>query len=692
MNFRCKHMQRTDRLTSFFRVGWSSDSKGGKRLKTALFLLLLLAIGFSLRLRNLGDLTLCGDEGVQALALKGLLECGVPLVPSGLIYLRDAFFIYLQYALLQFVELTPYWIRFPSVLLGTLVLLPAYGLAKMLFDRKSAQLTVLLLTFSQFEIELSRYGRSYTLFQLLFVLALIFFYQGFLQNKKRYKIGFLITALFTFASHYLGAILLVLFLVPLLFKRCSGGDKLKLLFWAAAVLLGCFCYQKALFHLQSLSAAEITRIFPFETAGLSVIARSAAVVEHALYKPQFVGLQDPSHVISLHWALPVLCAVGCAWWCFYRIYPEADRRTFVFVLVMLLSACLHQYAFALSAFLFYVLFYLRDQSVLCSRPFRMLYRTLFITFLCWIIFLGVKSGWHLQELGVSLFGFPHLGKYFFFWYLVGWPVMSVVVIYALLVLLNRFLPQRRDPAAIFIPAVLVLSIVLASFFKSYAEARYTFHLYPLLVMLFSYAVVHLGRSLRSRRPNLFQKRRAGWAILAGVALLYASQDADPLQAWRIADRGYTTPKHPIRTQENWPPYVSFHQDHETPARYVQAHRSRNDLLIAIGGVHQLMLYHWYAGKVDYVVSPSDRKRWYYSILSRGIEVNYVTGSRIIHAPAEFDELLRRAPASVWLLGDMPLLTTGADFYPEADCRYLRAIIKRFDFIGRDNRTFAVKLK
>ena len=542
-----------------------------------------------------------------------------------------------------------------------------------------------MLTFSQFEIELSRYGRSYTLFQFLFVLALIFFYQGFLQNKKRYRIWFLITALLTFASHYLGAILFVLFLIPLLSTRCSGEDKRKLLLWAAGVLSGILCYQKGLPYLQSLTAAEISHISPFAPAGHPIIG-------HTLYEPQFVWLLDPLYAHSMLWMLPVLLAAGCAVWCLYRLYRGVDKRTFAFLLIMMLSACLHQYAFAVSAFLLYILFYLQDKTVLCSRSFRILYLYLSITLLWWVVFLRARSGLSLQELGVSLFGFPHLGKYFFFWYLFGWPVLSLVVLYALIVLLNRFLPERRDPAASFIPAILVLAIVLTSFFKSYAEVRYTFHLYPLLVMLFSYAAVHLGRTLLSKRPNLFQKRRAVWTMLAAVVLLFGSQDADPLQAWRIADRDYTTPKHPIRTQENWPPYVLFHQDHETPARYVQARRSRHDLLVAIGGVHQLGLYHWYAGKVDYVLSPSDRKQGYYSILNKGIEVNYITGSRIIRTPAEFDELLRHAPASVWLLGDKPLLATGADFYPEADCSYLRAIIKRFDFIGRDNMTFAVKLK
>ena len=137
MNFRCKHIRKTYRLVNFFRASSSPDSPPGERLRTILFLLLLLLIGFGLRLRNLGSLTLYGDEGLQALALKRLLEDGVPPVDSGLIYLRDVLSLYLQYALVQIAELNQYWLRFPSALLGTLVILPAYGPAKLLFDRQT---------------------------------------------------------------------------------------------------------------------------------------------------------------------------------------------------------------------------------------------------------------------------------------------------------------------------------------------------------------------------------------------------------------------------------------------------------------------------------------------------------------------------------------------------------------------------
>ena len=63
---------------------------------SVLLLLILIVIGFWLRVRHLGDLALIVDEGVQALAVKGILKYGVPKFDSGYIFTRALSFIYLQ--------------------------------------------------------------------------------------------------------------------------------------------------------------------------------------------------------------------------------------------------------------------------------------------------------------------------------------------------------------------------------------------------------------------------------------------------------------------------------------------------------------------------------------------------------------------------------------------------------------------
>src|SRR5690606_27472185 len=59
-----------------------------------LVVLLLTALGAYLRLANLGELGFRWDEDLTSLAVRAILEQGVPELPSGMIYLRGSWLRY----------------------------------------------------------------------------------------------------------------------------------------------------------------------------------------------------------------------------------------------------------------------------------------------------------------------------------------------------------------------------------------------------------------------------------------------------------------------------------------------------------------------------------------------------------------------------------------------------------------------
>ena len=67
---------------------FASPSKTQIRVSVALLVAAILAIGFWLRFKHLGDLGLVVDEGVEILAVEGILKHGLPKFDSGLIYRR----------------------------------------------------------------------------------------------------------------------------------------------------------------------------------------------------------------------------------------------------------------------------------------------------------------------------------------------------------------------------------------------------------------------------------------------------------------------------------------------------------------------------------------------------------------------------------------------------------------------------
>jgi predicted membrane-bound mannosyltransferase len=178
-------------------------------------LALLVISGFWLRARNLGDLGLIVDEGIQAMAVRGVLDSGLPRLDTGLMYARNLGLVYLQAAAARMFGLDELSLRLPGVLFGVAAILVSYLLAKELFGRWPGLLTATIMTFSVWEIEFSRYGRFYAPFQCMFLLSLYCFYRGFLRNDRSFKIWFLVAFAFTLPMHEMSVLLIPCFLIPL---------------------------------------------------------------------------------------------------------------------------------------------------------------------------------------------------------------------------------------------------------------------------------------------------------------------------------------------------------------------------------------------------------------------------------------------------------------------------------------------
>jgi hypothetical protein len=113
--------------------------------------------------------------------------------------------------------------------------------------------------------------------------------------------------------------------------------------------------------------------------------------------------------------------------------------------------------------------------------------------------------------------------------------------------------------------------------------------------------------------------------------------------------------------------------------------------MVIGPIHMVGVYHFYTGKVDYAVAPT-RTPNYFSLSKKGKLINYVTGSEILGGLPGLKTFLENGSKGVWLLGDYLLLIDENDFYSSTFKEYLRPLVKNPDFIGRDGRTFAVKMR
>ncbi len=184
-----------------------------------LIILVLMLLGFIIRIYSLATQSLWIDEGFSLNAALSILKHGVPLMDSGSYYLGYLLHTYLLSLFILIFRNEIFAGRFLSVLFGTLTIPLTYYLGKEIVNKKVGLFAAVLVTFSIWEIAWSRQARMYAQFQFFYLLSLLFFYR-FIQNKEAKTLA--LTVLFTLLtvlSHTLGYTLFLIYFIYLLVYR-----------------------------------------------------------------------------------------------------------------------------------------------------------------------------------------------------------------------------------------------------------------------------------------------------------------------------------------------------------------------------------------------------------------------------------------------------------------------------------------
>jgi hypothetical protein len=661
-----------------------------RRIATGWWLLPLLAVALWLRWRNLGALGFVVDEGNQALAIRGILEHGLPVVDSGLVYARNLLYMLAQALSAGLLGLDEASLRLPSVLFGVGAVGAAYALASDLFDRPVALLTALLLALSAWEIELSRYARFYTAFQCLFVVALICFYRGFLQDRRPWRIAFWVAAVLTVMSHELGGLLAVCFLVPLALDRYTFRRKLIFAAGFAGVLAVWTGYRKLFDVVRvALQSAELQR------AGPAPDVMNRVRLELSLPKPKLPDLEWVAAAFGRQplvvAALGLLVLATVAW--LLRVGLRRGKPSRVLLLAAApVAAFLQLFTVAVTLLALQLVIFVRGRPGFRDRCLPVAAAVVLACFVFWLAAFTFATDVPFGQAWRKLFGYPDLRNHFFHWMSRGWPVLTWIFAAGGIALLFRCTNRADDPRPLYLLSMIFVPLLLTSSFRSYHEARYVFHLYPLVVLVVAATLVGVGRRLLR---VLGPRRPAAHAVAAGglvVLALFGLRDSDPRAAWALGAREYGSPKDPVRSVINWSMYADFHQDHKTPALWVAERVRPGDRIVAAGPSHMAGVYHYYTGGVTHVLG-RPRDRAYYRRTPDGRTIGWVTGSEVVKDVAGVEALRQPdAEGTTWLLADERLLHPDNRFYDDDLKRWLQQAADRRAFTGRDGRTFVVALR
>lgn len=204
-----------------------------------LFINIVSFLSLGLRLINLGDNSLWCDDGITALAVKGILQYGWPLLPSGLIYFKQILFSYLAAFFTLIFGFNEFGLRLTSVIAGTLTIPLTYKFARDTFNRPVALVAALFMAFNIWGFEYSRQVRYYSLLQFFYLLSCYLFYRGFIKEEKKIRKWAVVSFLASIFVFRLSLFLVFNYLILIIFKGLKKTLKKEIL-WGFLLILAVF--------------------------------------------------------------------------------------------------------------------------------------------------------------------------------------------------------------------------------------------------------------------------------------------------------------------------------------------------------------------------------------------------------------------------------------------------------------------
>lgn len=615
----------------------------------SLFWISLAAVALSLRLPNLGKLGFWGDELYTVISVEAILEHGYPLLPSGGIYLRYLPWLYIDALFAWLFGLSEFSLRLPFMLANLASIGMSYLLAKRLFGKTIGLITVVLLVFSGWEIEFSRHARMYAAFQFLYITGLYVFYRGFIDGSRIAR--WLTIPVWTLAlwTHELGAVLSVCFFIPLFVRSYSRTRPWML---ASAFVV---------FGFIGLIYAYLVRVARFGTS-LSAIqegSQSARIDKLAAIPLDLPlrALQTSELFIA---GVSVMVFVGFLAIVGWDRHAHSRRWQYYYLIPIMVVCLLGQLGLAALLLLLYTIVFFRGLQDWREGPFLTGVGLIAASGAAWTLF-GWSEGFTVKKSFRLLFEYPYVYERFGKFFLTDWPIESGLATLGAVIVWRKFI-ETRDSAAGFVLASLVGALL---FFGGIAlgddGARYSFHLYPVLLIVAAYAIANVAERVLPGQSQLVK--------IMGIVLclLLIPSDTQIIHGVSIGQRNYgdAFARPYLASGKSFPVYP----DYKTTSYFISERLKDEDIVITTKESTPL----YYIPRVNYLWAERD------NIPRRGIGVPTIVGNQL-KTLAE-NNIGKRI---WWLTDDMPghrremIGTELSNFLDEvAGCAV---------YIGKDRRT------
>ena len=611
-----------------------------KQNKSELFLLLILwisvLIGFYLRIKGLsyGGFT-NSDEYYIAKSVHNILKYGVPQYPLGGYYTRGLIYQYLSAFLLLTGVKEVLALRIIPLIFNMLAIPALYLLGKKLGGKIIAVLIVVLFSFSILEIEYARLARYYTPFQTLFIWYIYFLYKVVLEND--YK-SFKWMLILSFASIFMyeGSVFMVILnFVPFIFNKVKFGIS-KIAVPVVIFIIG-FLYLS--FDFRNYN---VTNYLP----------RDINLAKNGSFLPIDIPHLFIQTFSGLSWYILFLIPLAfCAFYGVYLFKNKNDIRiNFIFLFLALLSLFNLYGIIFISFLIFYLINWIKFEN-LKDKRFYFLIAILFLNFVFYLIYGMSSTSWirfFPEESSISInkifwvfINYPNFyEKIFLPWFL---PMPKFIALCFLFVsggvIINLFKSIIENKTGItginLLLAIVIFLISLVGILKTpYNDARYTFFLYPLVLVI-------VLISMKIAAESLIKKEIFKNAVFIIFVILFVALSADyyPYHLLHISSkeiRYRTIYNHRLAN------IYYYDEDYTTPAMVINKKMKSSDIIITTQATIE-----YYLKKLDYdYINYEDAEFPIRARLKGKKEV--WTNANLIYTEKDLLELLKNSKSTVWL--------------------------------------------
>ena len=599
-----------------------------------------LAAGLYGRFKGIGLWPLGVDEFYISRSIDNVLRSGLPRFTCGGYYTRGVLFQYTVAGLRHF-GATPEFAGRMVAGLSSLALLPAaYLIAKRVAGSLAGWLTVIMLCLSIWEIEMARFGRMYAPFQAVFGWYVVFFLR-YTTTRRAVDLGWMIAlSVLGVLTWEGGALLGVATLLAIVLTHQQG--RLRASDWPRLVV--------------SLAALGLLFLATRDLRGFADAPSSepADAVQGGGHLQVLLDWFEPlrQHPLALLGLLvPLAIAVRAVPWLW------AERRRWmasVGLCAALAAAAVHLFSACLGVLVLLLATRLIDARQLAARPARAYAASLLGFLVFWLAFEHWVGGAPPTAMLHALFGFPDV----FDQVVRPWgrtlPILSVGLSLGVGYWCYRTFAthgEKPDAPAALLSLVLALMLAVGAIATERVETRYTFFLYPLLLVLAVAAI-------------LTYARRQAWLPLCVTAALplvcfAGTEDFQPRHLARIDSPqvNFRLGMSAVRAAHYYP-----RNDMRAVADWLAAHRVSGDAVVS--GIPSLDQYYpgfdyFYLDDDDprydaYVCSDGKSERWTnHSIVYTSHSLKAVVQShrRVLATvyPDTAEHLRAVAPAEGWVV-------------------------------------------